>query len=219
MRTYLFILIISLTSLSLYSQDDIPKRPRHMVMITTQGFGYGGAVEKAETSNSSPFKNVTINRNNFSLNYAYTLTDRIQLGAFYKQSHYDGNLTSKDGKKADIDQMSNSFGVFTLYNFNDDLFSSFYVGFLVANINVEEEYGHGFTEAEGKAPFELDEDGTLYQIYFGKRFSLKRFGIQNITYSPQIAMYSRTYGKDYGDQGFDKGKGLVVDVLRFDVLF
>lgn len=207
-------------SISTFAQtSEVAERPKHMVMITSQGFGYGGAVEKAEIKSSSPFKNVTINRNNFAINYAYRLTDRVQLGAFYKQSHYDGNLTNKSGKEADIDEMSNSFGLFSIYNFSDDLFSSYYVGFLFANINAEREYGHGLTEAEGKAPFELDDAGSLYQIYFGKRFSLKRFGIHNITYSPQIGLYSRTYGKDFSDQGFEKGKGIIVDIIRFDVLF
>lgn len=219
MYTILSALLLTL-SFSTYAQTtEVAERPRHMVMITSQGFGYGGAVEKAEMKDSSPFKNVTINRNNFALNYAYRLTDGVQLGAFYKQSHYDGNLTSKTGTDADIDQMSNSFGVFSIYNFNDDLYSSYYIGFLFANINTEQEYGHGLTEAEGKAPFELDDTGSLYQIYFGKRFPLKRFGIHNITYSPQISLYSRTYGKDFSDQGFEKGKGIIVDIIRFDVLF
>lgn len=212
-------LFIFLLFLSFNIFADETKTPKHMVMITSQGFGYGGAVEKTDTKNSSVFKNVGINRSNFSLNYAYTITDRIQLGAFYKQSHYDGNLTNKNGGDSDIDIMSNSFGVYSIYNFSDDLFDSYYAGIMYATINSEEEYGHGFTEAEGKAPFELDDSGSLYQIYFGKRFSLKRFGIHNITYSPQIGIYSRTYGKDFSDQGFNKGKGIILDVIRFDVLF
>lgn len=219
MNKYFFAIIIILISLSALAQEEVEKRPRHMVMITTQGFGFGGSAEDGDTKGSSPFKGSTIDEHNFALNYAYTITDRIQLGAFFKQSRYTNNVKTKSGDDADIDEMTNSFGVYGIYNFSDDLYTSYYLGFMVASINREENYGRGFTEAEEKQPFELDDKGSVYQIYFGKRFSLKRFGIQNITYSPQIALYSRTYGKDFSDQGFDKGKGIIFDVVRFDVLF
>lgn len=219
MQNIFLTLTFILFSFSTIAAEQNGTRYRHQVMVNNEGFGYGGSIERADTKSSSPFKDVSILHDNLSFNYAYRVSDRIQIGVFYQHQQYKGNLTNKRGGDADIKKNSSHYGLFAQYNFHDDLPKAWYTGVMAAQINDEENVGHEFTEAEAKAPFELDDTGYFFQLYVGKRFSLDKMGINNITYSPKVGLYARTYGKDFRDQGFKGGQGVTFEFIRFDVLF
>ena len=48
-----------------------------------------------------------------------------------------------------------------------------------------------------------DWDASVMALSFGKRFSLKGIGIQNLTYAPQVSVAYGTIGGDLEDAGVD----------------
>lgn len=192
---------------------------KHMVMFGRDGLGWTGAAEDIKTESDSRFKSVDYYLSNFAVNYAYLIVPRVQLGFFFENYNSEYDFKLKGGGSAPIKVESTSIGCFVLYNFSDDLNDSWYSGLAVAQINYEEENSHLFSDAEGKAPFELDNHSQLYEFILGKRFSLRGFNVANLTYSPQINIYYRTNGKDFNDQDIGGGTGLSLRPIKFDLLF
>lgn len=214
----IFFKALCLGALILISTANASEAPRHMVSFGTNGLGWSGASEEIDTNKRSPFKSVDYFLNNLSLNYAIRLFSHLQLGAFYQNYEDEYEFHHSNGKSKSALQHS-KYGTFLLYNFSKNLTESFYLGAAFSFFNTEEENSHDFTEAEGKAPFELDDEGQTYEFIIGKRFSLESFGIKHITYSPMVSFYHRQHGKDFDDQGARKGKGIFLQILKFDVLF
>ena len=192
---------------------------RHMVSLGTAGLGWSGAAERQSSRSGSNFKSADYFLIDFSINYAYRLTDRFQLGAFLQSSHEEHKFNKKGGGSAPTELEVNTYGLFGLLNFSDDITNSYYLGLGLSFFSYEEETSHDFEDSEGKAPFELDDIGTTYELVFGKRWDLKHWQIAHITFAPQIGIYHRTHGKDFDDQKVGNGTGLSFKPIKFDVLF
>lgn len=193
--------------------------PRHMVSVNPSGLGWSGSYERLSTTDSSAFKTAHTFLHNFALNYAYRFTKRWQLGAFFQQMTNRSEFVLRSGGTAPLETNSTVIGTFLLYNFSDDLFSSWYTGASLSGFNQIEENSHKFNTAEGKAPMELDDSGVSFELVLGKRFSLKAQGLSNITFAPQAGVFTRTHHKDFKDQGTRNGLGLSLFPIKFDILF
>lgn len=210
----LLILLIAFFSFKSFGDE-----PRHMVSFGSNGLGWSGAKEEIETTHRSAFKSVDHFLDQLAINYAVRLFSHLQLGAFYQNSVSEYEFQKRGNGQSQSKLKNTEFGFFVLYNFSKKLSQSFYLGAALSFFNVEEENSHDFTEAEGKAPFELDDEGRTYEILFGKRFSLEGIGIKNITYAPQVSAYLRRHGKDFADQKARNGRGIALQILKFDLLF
>lgn len=113
----------------------------------------------------------------------------------------------------------NTVGIFTLYNFKDELHDAPYIGAGISMFSRVEETSHDFADSEGKAANETDDQGVTYELSFGHRFNLLRWNIENLTYSPQVSIFYSTHGKDFDDQDFKHGYGLGIQPIKFDLLF
>lgn len=211
---FILLFIILLSSFPAFSRE----QPIHMFTMGRNGFGWGGAYEEMDTEKNSPFDGVEYLLSDLAVNYAFRVGQRWQLGAFY-QSNQSEYTFKKEGKDAFTEISTTNYGVFTQYNFAEDFYQAYYLGASVSHLTYEEENSKNFTESEGKAPFELDDSGVVYELVFGKRFSLQKWDISHLTFSPSISVYHRTHSRDFDDQKIGTGLGVSWQLLKFDFLF
>lgn len=210
----IFLLILIAFSTSSFAQE-----PFHMISFGRDGLGWSAGGEEIDTKSSSPFSSVKSFFNDLALNYAFRVSSRFQLGAFYQTSHYEYHFKQRGGNTSEAGIEEDQAGLFFLYNFNQDLNDAWYAGYAFSIATYEEENSSALQQAEGKGPFELDDSNTIHEIMFGKRFSLRGFNVDNLAYSPQIKFIYRTHGKDFDDNHIGNGTGVNIQPLRFDLLF
>ena len=191
----------------------------HMITFGRHGLGWTGTAERMQTNGDSTFKNVTYFLSDLSLNYAYRISKRFQLGAFYEGLHREYKFRRKDGGSSPQTIESDTYGLFLIYNFNNNLYDAYYLGLGVSSTTYEEEISHDFADSEGKAPLELDDTNETYELFFGKRIPISIMGFDNLSFSPQIKFFYQTHGKDFRDQDVDYGLGMSLQPIRFDLLF
>ncbi len=211
MNVFILFIFFSLPSFAFH--------PKHMIKISPIGLGGDASVEGLQSDNDSKYNNATYWIHNISLNYAFLIAPRWQLGAYYKASENKQVFDRKGTGKTTSKRNTTSFGAFIIYNFSPELVSCYYLGLTTGRYNQEEQVSLDFAQDEGKVALEFDDDGENYGLFVGKRFSLKILGIKNISYSPQLTFFYNTHGKDLRDQGLRKGKGLSIEPLKLDILF
>lgn len=207
----IFCLLLPLTTLS--------AEYRHMISVNSSGFGWSGSVERINTNNGSAFERVEYFLHNIGLNYAYRFNEDMQLGGFYQTWHQEYKFHASEGGTTSSDLETHIYGVFLLYNFSQEINESYFIGLSTSFYNYEEENSGDFKDAENKDPFELDDTGVTYELVWGRRFSLMKWNIDHLTYSPQIGVFHRTHGKDFDDQKIADGVGFNILAIKFDFLF
>jgi hypothetical protein len=210
------VLIFFLTSMifSAWSADD-----HHLISLGTSGFGLSGAAEKINPSSDSSFDAVQVLVKQISLNYAFRFMDRLQIGGFYQNDHNDYKFKSRKNRSSSSYTNNQIYGIFFLFNFSKKINDTFFIGLSTSFYNMEEENSKDFTDAESKQPFELDDEGFSHELVLGKRFSLRRWNIDHLTFAPQLGIFYRGHGKDFSDQKITEGFGVSVQTLKFDFLF
>lgn len=136
---------------------------------------------------------------NLDLNYAYSLPmiPRLQLGG--------RGLYVKDVSAAgDVENWGLQIGA--IYNLSDDLQNAFY-GSIYGGMLWNHEYGR--TGAG-------DDEVTVATLAVGKRFDLDRWGINHVTYTPEIALQTKN---SLTRRSFDYTQDLQFRFLQFSVFF
>lgn len=208
-----FLLLIALAT------PAFAEEPFHMISFGRDGFGWSAAGEKIDTESESPFSSVKYFLNDLALNYAFRVNNRIQLGAFYQNSHTQYKFKNRGGNTSKTEIEQDQSGIFFLYNFSEDMNDAWYAGYAFSITQYEEENSHDLQDAENKSPFELDDANTTHELIVGKRFSLRGFNVDNLAYSPQVKFIYQTHGKDFDDNQIGNGTGVNVQPIRFDLLF
>lgn len=188
--------------------------PKHMVQITTHGLGVGAAFERTYPRDESNFRKFDVFKGEIDFNYAYTLTHRLQLGFLFSNRNEKRNFETKDDDRGRVAYYNLLLGLSLILNFSDDLMNSYYSGLTFSALNHEEEYTKTVFDY-----LEDDKNAETYEIFFGKRWSLKHWGLANITYSPTLSFYMQRARKDYEDDGLQDNMALNFEVVKFDVLF
>lgn len=209
----IFILFLSLLSLNSFADEH-----KHLVTFGSNGFGWSGAVEQMETRDASKFSDVDYWINQIGINYGYRLNERYLIGAHF-QTFNDEYRFNNGGKSSSVEKEVLMAGIYVLYNFSDTIANTWYTGLAISHYSNEEETDHDIASAEGKAPFELDDAGEIYEVLLGRRFSLKKWNIEHLTYAPQVGVYFKTHSKDLDDQDVKDGFGATFQPIRFDFLF
>ena len=133
------------------------------------------------------------------LNYAYSVTEHLQLGARGSYSKFEG-----EGSKGENTGLS--LGV--IYNLGPDLRNAYYVSV----------YG-GFEWSryeDNTSPTDRGEE-VFGRLSFGKRFPLTFLNLENVTYSPEVAMTSTSSTKS--NSSVDWSQDLAFKFLQFSVFF
>jgi hypothetical protein len=188
---------------------------RHMFRFAPESFGVSSSREIIRPRSGSTFSSVRFEDQNIALNYHYRLTNRWQVGTFFQYSNEKFRFESSDSGSR-IETSYGEIGLSVLYNFSDKFVDAYFLGGSLSYFNREEEVSTGISEAENKAPFELDDVGYEATLLFGKRFNLKKWGLKTLAYSPSLALYYRHHGKDFRDQKTREGQGFIITPLALD---
>ena len=137
---------------------------------------------------------------NLKLNYAYSLPQmpRIQVGTRFM--YEKGNVTGQ----GDAENYGLALGA--IYNHSADLRNSIYLS-LYAGLGWYNTYGAGLN----------DDEVLTTTLALGKRFSLESWGINHLTYTPEIAIQSEN--STTSANGVEYAQDLQLRFLQFSVFF
>lgn len=191
--------------------------PKHMISLGNDAFGFSAQGEKFDPESSSLVKDLNVSLGNLNLNYAYSITNRFQIGLSVSSSTEKTETKYRDDDEITDETTTSAVGIFGLYNFSDDLHNAFYVGLGIGGGSIKVEHTEKDTPANDT---EVKTGYTMTAVNFGKRFSLeKMLNIKNLVYSPSLSGYAATYDKDYKDAGLKKSSGFIIVPIKFDLLF
>lgn len=188
---------------------------RHMFRFAPESFGISSSREIIRPRSSSNFDSVRVEDQDIALNYHYRLDNRWQIGTFFQYTNEKFRFESSEGNSK-VESFYGEIGLSLLYNFADEFVDAYFLGGSISYFNQEEEISQGISDAEGKAPFELDDVGYEAKLLFGKRFNLKKWGLNTLAFSPSISLYYRYHGKDFRDQKIREGQGIIITPLALD---
>ncbi len=206
--SHLFLLIVaSLFSLSAFASTD---QPKHIISIGTDGLGWSGLTTFFDYNKSkSGIKDSETSGGSLKLNYNYVFASRVMVGGdLYFDS--EKNITkSASGAKTTNETTLSTIALSVGYNFNDDLFKSWWIKTLI-----------GVGSVQTEIPSSKTDNGISFiTIEGGKRFSFATWGLQNFSYAPSVAVTSAAYSKDAVDNGLNTSTTVQINILKFDILF
>jgi hypothetical protein len=132
-----------------------------------------------------------------SLNYAYAIHPNIQVGG--KLNYFNGLFANND-----VEQLDVQAGLW-LNSKAGDLKNSPYINFLI---------GTGYAQTFGANGGR--DDIFLGTIAFGKRYSLERFGVNHVSWTPEIAFTSQN---STANSSYDYRQATEFRLLQFSVLW
>lgn len=157
----------------------------HMIEMSTSSTALG-----AFTFTDTPRTGTSLY---FGGNYAYKISERVQLGIQGNYSRFHVNNTTE----------AYNFLAGAIYNFSDDLTDAFYTS-LYGGMGWARYMGDGNSSTES----------LTGRFALGKRFALKNINLPNVTYSPEIS-YTRAENtkSSYGSNSWS------IRFLQFSVFF
>jgi hypothetical protein len=186
--------VIALASVSAFAQKS---------MVTLSGY------ENDRQDRSLDFTNITggsshDNTSNIALNYAYAVTDAVQVGVLYKK------FKETSGGDIDTDGDQTTMGVQAIYNFAGKLTDTFYAALHYDMLNSKE---------SDTTPDDDYKTNTL-GLEYGHRWSLGSLGGLNVSYSPSATLaFSKTTAGDDDVTNDESFTSVTLNFVKFDVLF
>ena len=188
-------------------------------MITLEGFETGDQSDRSVNFSDSHGGPTNDKYTDIAFNYAYAITDFIQLGLSFR-THKE----TSGGDVAAAGDKYSAYGVKAIYNFAGKLVDTNYMSL---------EYVKG---SFSKSDFVYDTDGDnvgdsklndkfsvdSFHVQFGHRFSLGNIWNLNFNYSPAVEL---TFTKisfadsDLADIGDGSNTSVQVVPVKFDVIF
>ena len=207
MSHLLLLIVASLFSLSAFASTD---QPKHIISIGTDGLGWSGLTTFFDYNKpKSGIKNSETSGGSLKLNYNYVFASRLMVGGDLYFDNEKNVTKSASGAKTINETTLSTIAVSVGYNFNDDLFKSWWIKTLLGVGSVQTEISNSKT----------DNGISFITIEGGKRFSFATLGLQNFSYAPSIALTSAAYSKDAEDNGLNSSTTVQINILKFDILF
>jgi len=200
-----------LCSFSVFAQEE---QPKHIISIGTNGFGWSGVATIFDwDKDESGIKDHDVTKGNLSLNYSYVFPNRFMIGAFIETESSDSEMKGVNGNKVENRENATEIGIGVGYNFNEDVFNSWWIQAIVAAGSSKEET----KDSSGKDKFEYDY--SAFYLKLGKRINLESWGLKNISYNPTITFASAKVSGDAEDAGLERMSQVSLEIIRFDILF
>lgn len=200
-----------LFSFSLFAQTE---QPRHLISIGTDGFGWSGIGNIFDwDKDESGIKKHESSSSELILNYSFIFPNRVMLGAFIFSETSESTIKLTDGSKVKSEDSSTEFGVGVGYNFNEDLFNSWWVQAIVSSGKWHEK------SKDLSGTDESDDRFTSFYLKLGKRINLDSWGLKNISYNPSITFATAKFSGDMNDMGLEKASQFQLEIIKFDILF
>ncbi len=178
------------------------------------GVGWAATSSKGNTDEGLGIDGFKVQTNNLSVNYAYRLNHRWQVGAAVGIVSDEQEMKLDDGEVETEVRQTHLFA-FVTHNFHDEIQNAFFLTALFGRQHFE----HASNDKRSSNEIDLEYDITSYGGSFGKRFTLKHWQRLHVAYAPAVSYFHGKGGGDLGHDGLEKLRTWRVDVLRFDVLF
>ena len=171
-------------------------------MVTLSGYEGGNSQDRSlDFSNSTGSEpdgasNKNTTTNNIALNYAYAVTDAVQVGASYKNFR-------KEVSGVNDESSSKSMGLQVIYNFAGQLSDTNYVA----------------VHYDVKTLVESNDKTNTWSAEFGHRFSMGTVWGMNFNYSPSASLaLAKTAIAASGSDDYSS-TSVTLNFVKFDVLF
>lgn len=210
MRFIILILSLMISTIALAEGD----QPKHIFTIGTDGFGWSGLATTFDwDKEKSGVEENTYSEGNLKLNYSYVFLNRLMLGAEIMVKTEESEAKDTAGNKETSEESTTEFGISLGYNFNEDLFNSWWIKGTLGSGDFESK------EEDSTSTTELEYGYTSFTLSVGKRISLDSWGLKNFSYNPSIAFTSGTVSGDAEDAGLEKFSHLKLEIIKVDILF
>lgn len=207
----LVLAFVLLSSVSAYAQSE---QPKHLISVGADGFGWSGIGGIFDwDKDESGVKKHESSQSKLMLNYAYILPNRIMIGAFVSSETNESTIKMTDGSKTKSEDASTEIGLGLGYNFNEDLYNSWWIQAIISSGKMVDET----KDSSGKD--KSDNKYSAFYLKLGRRISLDSWGLKNISYNPTITLGSAKYSGDLNDSGLDRGSQFQLEIIKFDILF
>lgn len=184
----------------LQKMEEVPLAPmgmRHMFEFNTDTIVSGlFSVDKSKGEGTDADRDV---RTDLSFNYAYGVHKNIQTGMRF--NYFNGVEGNADKENYDL-------SVGALFNFEEDFLNSSYASlyFGIGSRQVFSNGGHSNQRDEVQ----------LTTLALGKRTSLEKIGLKQVTWNPELALRNEN---STSNEGYDYIQSLEVRFLQFAVFF
>lgn len=186
-------------------------------MVILEGYESGNATDRSVDFSRSNGGTENSKATNLALNYAFAITNAIQLGASF------GSYESTDG--GDVLESGNKYrklGLYAVYNFSQRLTDTTYLSVGYSVLDSEDSDAIYDTDGDGTEDTDLDDNFKVstWEIRLGHRFSLGNLGGMNFNYSPSVDLTFNTlkFASDL-ESSNQSNTSLTLNIVKFDVLF
>lgn len=214
MKNFLVAVLVSSFSFAAFAEGN---QPKHIITIGSDGLGLSSAVTMTKTDKDKiGLKDQDSSISSLKLNYNYIFSNRVMLGAELNYNNEKIEIKYVSGDKETDETTTSTIAVSVGYNFNEDLFNSWWVKGSLGTGSINSE-----TKETGNDPEKTETDYSInfFSIAGGKRFNLDSWGLKNFSYSPSVVVTSATLGDDADDYGIESSTSVQLNVLAFDILF
>ena len=188
----LIAIAIATLSLSAYAQKS---------MVTLSGFEQDD--HAARSLNLEFGHDKSESTQNFAVNYAYAVTDAVQVGLNYGQ-----NITKTHGDIAFAGDKTKKMGLQAIYNFANKLTDTSYAA---VHYDTVKSYESEANDDEAKT--------NTWGFEYGHRFSLGNLMGLNVNYSPSATLAFNKVTSDLDADDDTSATNFTLNFVKFDVLF
>jgi hypothetical protein len=189
-------------------------QPHHIISIGTDGFGWSGLGRAFDwDEGKSGVKDHTDSVAKLNVNYSYVFESRLMIGLEVDFKSTNSELKPTTGVKTKSETTDTEFGLSLGYNFNEDVYNSWWIKGVIASGRHDEET----KDSSGTDKFKYDY--SAFYLRFGKRFNLASWGLKNVSYNPSISVGSAKVSGDAEDAGLDRATLVQLDLIKIDILF
>ncbi|WP_408097649.1 hypothetical protein ACJVC5_01675 [Peredibacter sp. HCB2-198] len=191
------------------------EQPKHIVSFGVDGLGWAGTATVFDIDkDKNQLKDQESTESKLLLNYSYVFPTRFMLGGELGVSRETSESKFQDGTKIETEASEVFAGISLGYNFNENLFESWFIEGTLLVGSIESE-----TKETGVADEDSDSSYSAFKVEFGKRLSFASWGIANFAYTPSIEVTAYSFDDDAKDAGLDSATQARLNLLKFDVLF
>lgn len=188
--------VLTLTSITAFADDHM----KHMIQLSGYEDGRSSDLNRSLDLYNSSGGTDSSTTSSYALNYAYTLTDSLQLGAQFASWNQEG--------KGEIENKAIEYGIFGIWNFAHRMTDTTYAGL---------KYLVGSAESRSATGDKSDADSMTVSVQVGHRFTLGNLWGMNYSWSPNLELGVTGIDPDKGDESSETEVSL--NLLKVDVLF
>jgi hypothetical protein len=174
-------------------------------MVTLSGYEGGNTQDRSlDFTHTTGSNNPNEMTRNLALNYAYSVTDAVQVGLVYKNYKYEEGGDVQPGD----DRSSVTMGLQAIYNFANQTSDTNYLGLKYTT--------QQFEESDNNSD---DDKVTTWSLEFGHRFSLGTIWGMNFNYSPSASLAFEKTAFEAANTDDESTTSVALNFVKFDVLF